>query len=473
MKIAVGPDDVGTGAGVPDGEVTRALAAFVAETPVAAVPSSAIVAARAAVVDTVGVALAGLEEPPSRIAATAALAAGAAGIAPLWGRQTGTAPAEAAWANAVAGHALDFDDSLPSLCGHPSVPLCATGLAVAAALSRRGRPVDGTAFLSAFVVALEVAGKLSRALGHGHYGRGWHPTATLGVFSATAMACRLQGLDATTTARAFGLAAAQSGGMVRNFGTMAKPFQAGHAARAAVISADLAAAGMTAAEDVFDGPRGYLAVYGNGSAAPMPVPGASWDIFEPGIYVKRWPCCYGNHRGLAGIFELVARHGIAADEVQRVEVGFLPDADKALIHRAPTDGLSAKFSIEYCAAAALIDGRVTLASFEDSAILRPDIRALMGGVHRVPMPGEGSFSGVLGWTDVAIDTARGRFETRVDHTPGSPEAPMTDADRLDKFMGCVTGLLGTDGADRLFAALGSLERMPDVAAIAPLMEVRA
>ncbi|WP_018303333.1 MmgE/PrpD family protein [Wenxinia marina] len=446
------------------------MAEFVAGTPVAAIPAAAIAAARAAVVDTLGVALAGLDEPPSRIAATAALAPGAAGLAPLWGRGAATSPADAAFANAVAGHALDFDDSLPSLCGHPSVPLCATGLAVAAALSRRGRPVDGTTFLAAFVAALEVAGKLSRALGHGHYGKGWHPTATLGVFSATAMACRLQGLDARTTAQAFGLAAAQSGGMVRNFGSMAKPFQAGHAARAAIVAADLAAAGMTAAEDIFDGPRGYLAAYGDGPPAPMPVPGDPWEIFVPGIYVKRWPCCYGNHRALAGIFDLVARHGIAADDVRGVAVGFLPDADKALIHRAPNDGLSAKFSIEYCAAAALVDGRVTLASFEDAAVRRPEVQALMTRVRRVPMPGEGSFSGVVGWTDVAIDTVRGRFEVRVDHTPGSPEAPMTEADRSDKFRGCVTGRLGAAGAERLFAALGRLDRMSDVAALAALME---
>jgi 2-methylcitrate dehydratase PrpD len=378
--------------------------------------------------------------------------------------QTRTAPADAAFVNAISGHALDFDDSLPSLCGHPSVPLCATGFAAAA-----GCGISGLAFLSAFVLSLEVAGKISRALEHGHYGKGWHPTSTVGVFSTTAMAARLMGLNTLQLRHAFGIAAAQSAGMVRNFGTMAKPFQAGHAARAGYMAAWLAREGMTASDTILEGPRGYIAAYGDAhSDLTVPAPGDPWEIFEPGIYVKRWPCCYGNHRALAGIFALMDGHQITPDEVVRVDVGFLPDADKALIHKDPRTALAAKFSIEYCAAAAIVDGKVTLGSFTDAAVMRPDIRQVMTRIMRVPMPGEGSFSGVVGYTDVTIVTPRGAFGTRIDQTPGSPGAPMTPQDRREKFMGCTLAVLGRDRAEALLGAVEGFAQVADVDAVAAL-----
>lgn len=449
---------------------TADLAHAAANLPAADIPPDAQEAARLAVADTLGVAVAGASGDAAGIAAHYALSLEAAPVAPLWGRAAATAPAEAAFVNAVSGHVLDFDDSLPSLTGHPSNGLCAAGLAQAAARSAQGDPVDGGEFLAAFVIGVEVAGKLGRALGHGHYRTGWHPTATVGAFAAAAMVGRLMRLDAGRMASALALAAAQSAGLVRNFGTMAKPFQAGHAARAGYMAARLAGLGMTGAADILDGNRGFLAAYGDAdSLTEVPPVGAPWDILDPGLFVKRWPCCYGNHRGLAGIFELMQRHALRPDEIAGIEVGFLPEADKALIHRSASTGLEGKFSIEYCAAVAVMDGAVGLDSFRDDAVRRPAVQAMMGKVARVAMPGKGSYSGVHGYTDVTIRTTRGAFSTRVEHTPGSPGAPMTAADRQAKFFDCATPALGADPAGALWQALGTLPRMPDVARLGSLM----
>jgi hypothetical protein len=125
-----------------------------------------------------------------------------------------------------------------------------------------------------------------------------------------------------------------------------------------------------------------------------------------------------------------------------VQVGFLPGSDTALVSFNPQTGLEGKFSIEYNAAALLLDGKVTLESFTDPMVMRPEVRAFMPKVKRVPMEGKGNFSGVVGYTDVAIDTKRGRFTTRQEHAPGSPEEPMTAADRVEKFMDCAGRVLG-------------------------------
>lgn len=275
------------------------------------------------------------------------------------------------------------------------------------------------------------------------------------------MAGRLLGLDASTMRHAFGLAASDSSGMVRNFGTMAKSVQVGRAARAGLTAAQAAAEGITADNSILDGAGGFADLY---AAEGGLTEAAEWAILNPGIFVKRWPCCYANHRALAGIFDLVAKNNIAPGDVRKIRVGFLPDADKALVHVAPKGGLEAKFSIEYCAAAAVIDGRVTLDSFTDAAVARSDVRDMMARVERFAMPGEGSFSGVHGWTDVEIVTQSGRFETTVRATPGSPDAPMTEADRRDKFFGCVEPLLGEAKAEAALATLYDFDNAPDAAA---------
>lgn len=143
-------------------EVTGALASFVTGTRAAELPGAVLDAARAALTDTLGVALAGRSEPAAHIAARWVEDLGARAQATCWGRNLATSPSEAAFANGVAAHALDFDDSHPSLRGHPSATLVPTALAVGEVAHASGADV-----LAAYALGLEVAGKLSRGLGHG------------------------------------------------------------------------------------------------------------------------------------------------------------------------------------------------------------------------------------------------------------------------------------------------------------------
>ena len=165
------------------------------------------------------------------------------------------------------------------------------------------------------------------------------------------------------------------------------------------------------------------------------------------------------------MIKLIKEHDIHADEVLSVDVGFLPGADTALVSFNPVTGLEGKLSIEYNAAALFLDGKVTLESFTDPMVMRPAVRAFMPKVKRVPMAGKGHFSGVVGYTDVAIDTKRGRFTTRQEHAPGSPEEPMTAADRVEKFMDCAGRVLGEKGARGLLEQLEDFGKIPNVASV--------
>ena len=244
--------------------LTERLAKFVTETRTADIPQAVLAGARDALIDTIAVGIAGSVEEVGDIVMRWTHELGARPQATVWGQHVATSPADAAFANGVFAHALDFDDSLPSLRGHPSATMIPAALAVAEVAGASGRDV-----LAAYALGLEVAGKLGRAMGHGHYLRGWHSTATIGLFSSTAAAARLWGLDASALCRAWGLAASQIGGLIRNFGTMTKPFHAGHAARCAVQSVWMARAGFTADGGILDGKNSVLATYRGDDGMPL------------------------------------------------------------------------------------------------------------------------------------------------------------------------------------------------------------
>lgn len=441
--------------------LTQRLAQFVVDTRTQDMPAAVLAGSRHALIDTLGCALAGTLEPVAELATQYVQEAGARGQATVWGRNVATTAAEAAFANGIAGHALDFDDSLPSLRGHPSTTMGPAALAVGEAANASGADV-----LAAFAMGLEIAGKIGRALGPQHYVRGWHTTATAGIFSSTTAAARLWKLNAQQLQIAWGLAASQCAGLVRNFGTMTKPFHAGYAARVGVLSAWMAKHGFTADENIFDGDNNFFSTYGGNDGTPLSATidklGQPWEMLEPGIYVKRWPCCYCNHRPVGGMLKLIAQHGIRADEVEAVEIGFLPGSDTALVSSDPHTGLEGKFSIEYNAAAVLLDGKLTLETFTDPMVQRPAVRELMKKVKRYRIEAKGTFSGVVGYSDVMIATKRGRHELRIEHAPGSPEWPMTESDRKEKFLDCAGRVLGAPGAQKLLTLLEGFESIASI-----------
>jgi len=187
---------------------------------------------------------------------------------------------------------------------------------------------------------------------------------------------------------------------------------------------------------------------------------------EPGIYVKRWPCCYSSHRTLGGLFNLVEQHRLRAEEITEVAIGFLPGGDTALISRNPQTGLEGKFSVEYAAAAALLDHSLALETFSDAMVQRPQARELMRKVRRYAIADDKLYSGISGYNDLAVRTPRGNFELRIDRVPGSPAWPMTERDRAAKFMDCAARVLGAAGAERLFGLARRARSLPDIRELA-------
>lgn len=445
--------------------LTQKLAQFAINTRESDVPQNVLDGARDALVDTLGCALAGsLDEGPEIIQRYVRDLA-ARGQATVVGTPLSSGPADAAFANGLAAHALDFDDSLATLRGHPTAPMLGAGLAVGEVAN-----ASGNALLAAIAIGLEVGGKLGPAIGSGHYLKGWHTTATGGTFTATVVAARLWGLTVEQLQTAWGIAASEVSGLIRNFGTMTKPFHAGHAARSGVMAAWLAKNGFTADTQIFDGKKNFFTTYAGDDAVPLESTlvnlGKPWEMATPGIYVKRWPCCYCNHRPVGAMFDLIKQHNIQRDEVTKVRIGFLPGADTPLIHFNPQTGLEGKFSMEYNTAAVLLDGKLTMETFTDAMVQRPAIRALMPKVERFHIPSEQTFSGITGYNEIEFITTRGTFKKREDRVPGSSAWPMTPADRAEKFLDCAGRVLGSANAQKLLDLTERCGQLKSVAELA-------
>jgi len=443
--------------------VGERLARFVAGTN--RVPAEALLQAKRAVLDTLGVALAGSREESARSVAGWLRDQGGRPEATVLRGSFRLPAADSALANGTAAHALDFDDVSLPMRGHPSAPLLPAVLALGEATGSSGREL-----LTAFVLGFEVEAKLGRAIGPSHYALGWHATSTLGTLGAAAGCARLLGLDAGRAQMALGIAASLASGLQQNFGSMTKPLHAGWAARSGVVAAQLAARGFSADARALEGDSGFLrAMSGGGEPDPAPFEalGEPFEIVSPGVGVKLYPCCYATHRAIDAVLELRAAYGVSPADVAEVRVEVNRDGLLPLRGAPPATGLEGKFSLEYCLAAALLDGRVGLAAFSDDAVLRPAARELMAKVMAVEGEEPAEFP-IGGYADVSIVLRDGaEHGLRVDVPRGDPSRPLSWDELAAKFRECAGVALAAAGVEE---ALRLIEGLDDLDSVSRLTE---
>lgn len=443
--------------------VTEKLAQFVSATNYESLPEKAVIAAKRAVLDTLAVSIAGSREEAGQIVAAHVreLAAdGDAGVIVCGFRTTAT---EAALANGTFAHALDYDDVNLSMRGHPSAPLLPAVLALSERTGASGREA-----ILAFVLGFETECKVGGAMGGSHYAHGWHSTATLGTLGAVAASAKLLRLNTDATRTALGIAASLAGGTRQNFGTMTKPLHAGMAARNGAVAALLAQHGLTADPDIIEAPLGFLPLFAHqGDYDPEKVAfslGEPFDIVQPGIGVKLYPCCYATHRALDALLALKQERDIQPEQVQKVQVEVSRGTGMPLIHHRPQTSLEAKFSMEYCLAAALLDGRVSLTSFAQEAVQRPQAQELLRRVQMIEAEdapeGEPPITGTATVTLTLDDGSR--LSRRVEIPRGDPRAPVRWEELAAKYRDCASGVLPDEAIERSLGIIERLEAAPNL-----------
>lgn len=435
--------------------ITEQFAEFIVSTPYESVPGEAVALAGVGILDCVGCMLQGATEPQGRIAVRIVEAMGGHPQASLIGSDHRSSAANAAFANGIFAHAIDYDDTYLPL-GHPTCTLLPVALALAETLDLSGRDV-----LAAYLIGYDVQGRVGIA-GHGH--RGWHTTGIYGTLGAAAVASRLLGLTVEQTRYALGIAASSAAALGRNVGTMTKPFHAGNACRAGITAAMFAREGFTADADILDGRNSFGDVYmGAGEYDPARMTeglGSEWHILRFGPAVKKYPTCYINHRALDAILELREREDVRYEDVEWIEVGV--PYPEFLNNPAPGTGLKAKFSIQYNLGMALRDGTITPETFADELVRSPAAAEATAKVRlRLDPAIPREYAQTYNPVTLVLRDGR-RLTHRVDSPYGNWDRPLAREHLLAKYRANAACVLSPNDVERSVAILESLETLEHV-----------
>ena len=360
------------------------------------------------------------------------------GRATAWG--AGARPAQyAALANGVAAHSLESDDTHQPSSLHPGATVFSTALA---ALEEIGPDRNSASrFVPAVAAGYEVVCRVGMALRPAdQYDRGFHPTATAGVFGAVMTAGLIFDLDEESLVSGLGIGGSMSAGLMEFLvdGTWTKRLHPGWAAHAGILAARLAQAGYTGPATVFEGPHGFLRAYAPHPDAELLTTCLGQEFQLPRTSIKAHACCRYKQAPIDGILQLMQAHGLHERDIREVTIGVLSAGWDIIVtpedqKRNPQSVVDAQFSMPYGAAVALVRGRASPDEYTPSAIDHPGVRRVMEKVICRRDSALDTEYPARWPATIAIMTQDGRrLFTRVDYPKGDPENPLSSAELVAK-----------------------------------------
>jgi 2-methylcitrate dehydratase PrpD len=441
--------------------MTRRLARFVVGTDEADIPAPIYEHTKVALMDWLGVTLAGKDEPLVKKLLHYTDIMGGKEQSTILGHGLQKTVSQAAMINGAASHALDFDDTLAAFSGHPSVTLFPGLLALSEWLKKNGRD-----FLTAYIIGLKVGMAVGISAGPKHYASGFHSTSTVGTLASAAACSRLMDLDEQQTIHALGIAGTQSFGLKRSFGTMCKPFHAGRASEVGVTAALLAGDGFTGAEDILEGPNGFFqAMRGSVNEQFMGTLGQTWGIEN--LAQKYHASCHFTHSPIEAALSISRKQGLPGEDIESVEVFCSETAlTTADIIEART-GLEGKFSIPYCVANALLRGNTGLSAFTDELVAEPEVKTLM---QKITVRQDPEAQGME--ARVTIKTRDGNeYSADSDVFKEIPELVLKKVKIKDKFTDLCSPMLDSARIKKIVGVIFGLESVKDMSALVKLAAI--
>src|SRR2546427_4470083 len=457
--------------------LTDYVGKFVSQAKYEDIPGEVVELGKKSILDGLGLALAGSKAQTGSLCRRYLERIGVCdGQSTIIGSARKTSPRFAAFVNGVSIHADDFDDTqlavakdrVYGLLVHPTVPV----LPALLALAERGG-VSGKQLTLAYHLGVEVARTVAIVSPPRRYQDGFHSTGTCGPFGSAAACAKLLQFENSQILNTFGLVASQSGGLRENFGTMTKPYQAGHAAESGLVSAELVALGWTAAGQILEADRGFFHAFGVSydPAAIMDRLGRPWTFVSPGISLKPYPSGSLTHPAMTELARMIEANNIQAAQVEKIDVGANHNMTTTLLHHEPKTGLEAKFSMEFCIAILLLEHEAGLKEFSDKVVQRADVQEMIRRVNFYVDP-EAESAGYDKMTSLLkIHLKNGSsIAGRADFGKGSPANPMTFEEAVAKFRGCA-GYADWPKVktERIIAFVRALDSAPDVRALSPLL----
>ncbi|MEK9754422.1 MAG: MmgE/PrpD family protein [Rhodospirillaceae bacterium] len=411
-------------------------------------------AAKRCVLDTFAATISGAVHPPATLmqdALAEELDHGGAQLVPS-GRR---APVRtAALINGAAAHAMEVDDIFRDGVYHPGPPVMPAALAACQA-----RGYGGERFLRAVIAGYEVSNPVAAAMQPAHYDY-WHTTGTIGTIGAAAAVSVALGLDATQTKNAIANSVTMAAALQQAFATdsMGKPLHAGHASEAGATAALLAEKGMTAADGMFEGPRGFGKAMSREVDWDKAVGSLDKEFTICRMTQKNHTCCGHTFAAIDAVLALKDAHGLKPEDVTAMTVGTYAKGVEICGNPNPTTVYEAKFSLEYVMSAALVTGRVRFAAFEPERLADPAIRANMAKVKcHIDEAAEKAFPSRRSATVTIATTAGDTFEHYSPTRKGDPDNPLSDTELEDKFRELTEAVIGEKAAEALRRRVWNLQ----------------
>lgn len=445
--------------------LTQSIGEFVAGMRGCVIPHAVRKTVLTGFTDCIAVMIAGRDEEPARAVRDIYLPLAAGGRSRVTFGDTLTNAPTAATINGTAAHALDFDDV--AMRGHVSAVLVPAILAEAQEVD-----APGDAMIAAYVAGYETWGELERRIPEPLHTRGWHPTSVFGTVAAAAACAALRGLKPGPSAHAIALAASHAAGLMANFGSSAKSIHVGRAASAGILCARLAEAGAGGSLDVIENERGFLTTFSPSGKAdlspPCWLPGSPWRITDSRLNVKRYPVCYAAHRAVDAMLDLCAGERVDHRSIDRIRVRLGSIQAAMLRYHRPSSVLEAKFSVEFCLAAAAVEGGLGLAQLSEATLGRAEVAELMDRVEiettdetDPEMPNYAPCDEI----ELQLDDGRILVSEPVHRAKGHASRPLSQAELRGKFNDAVSGKLPDAVRDALFNTLRKLHDLPSARAL--------
>ena len=425
----------------------------------------AIEAARRLVLDGIAIAIAGTEEEAIQILAAHHKEQGGAAQATAIGNGFRLNTVSAAALNGAAMHVLDFEPMWS-----PANHALSTTLAGVLALAEH-RGASGREVLTALAKGVEMQGWIRQASGQFEASTlRFHPPGAAGPLGAAVAAGHLLKLEPGQFANAIGIAASRAGSLLANAGTMTKSTHCGHAAALGLELALLAARGFTANAAVFEAAQGYVpAFYDDGFKVDemLGYGRAPYRLVDPGYAIKMFPSQFGTHFGITAGLELHPQ----IPDMRAIRCVVLTAPVMTYVNRPrPKKGLEGKFSLQYTAASALLDGKVGIRTFTDERLAKADMQNLLGKFELVLDPAiPGRFEDMHVLLRVELDGGR-VLETRCNGPRGKwGTPPISETEHLVKVRDCLATRLAPDAAERIITLVRRVDDL-DAAGLRQLMQ---
>ena len=443
---------------------TEKVAQFIAETNYEQIPEEAVRIAKKAILDWVGVTIAGSNEPVAGIVCEQVRRTKAVAEAGMICKAFQTSADLAAWANGTASHSLDYDDTFANEAAfnfHPTAPILSAVLALGEKIKASGREI-----LASYIVGIEVEYRIGAAIGPYASDMGWHSTPVVGTMGAVAASSRILRFNNEQARMALGIAGSLAGGLLQNIGTMTKPLHAGNSARNGVVAALTAQNGLTANESILEGNFGFCSMFSAGRVHGLENHaedlGKDWRMISPGMSFKPYPCCRSTHSSIDASLYLRNVEGVDASQVVKIICKTSPHHTKLARFHKPKNAYEGKFSIPYCIATALLRGKIVLEDFAEQKVSDPEAQALLSKVE-IEYPQEYKDNPMVLKGEVAVTLANGaEYSHKIDVPKGDDPNPMTCEELSAKFKDCTHLFLTQTEIEEVLRTIHNLESLGSI-----------